>query len=772
MTLPVDDRRMTPYVTNGVITDFAFDFYVPTADSLLVVLVDASDNQFTQTYGSDYEIEGIGDETGGTVVFSTAPSSGFDVYLIGEAPLSQPTDFKNQSSYQGIRYERTFDRTVAQIQELDGRALVATNPITRNYDAQGRDIEDIGSAYVDSLYIGGQLVTPSSMAVSMPLPTGNALRLPRVNSGGTAYELGLPGAFNLPVFRDSVAAMSAIPAAELVNGMRCQTGGYYANGDGGHGTYCYDSGSTATVNGGTVINAAGGVGRWLLIVLTNYLSARQFGAKADGITNDTTAAQAFLNAAATNYTMDFCGGNYLLTSGSLSLSSVANLKIKGSGAKITEASPIGDTFTFTSCDKIEIYGFDCDGGETQAYWAANSPTTRRRFFSVVTSTRPRVHDITGTAKRCCVILDNCTRGIVYNVDHQGFLQNLSSGVVAGANDLPAIEFKGGRHNKAYACHGENLGSVVLTGFDGEGHSAWDITGKEIHDNLVYVSSGKRCRAWGSDGENVANSIVKTRGSMNIAICNTGRNTLASAFSQTGNGTSLDSVGANGQGSIMAFNTAELIGADGVTIGAQDGFYARDFVTAFNSFDQLTSTGGFAAIRGAQIQGGTYAFNQVNDTDTTIAYEISKPVGGSKTESVIFFANSAKNHNGASEMMSINDIQKSIVAFNYGDNANEFTVHARRCDSSIFASNLNVLTQRAVHFDTTEVCATNFVFGNYGTTGGASMGANGNAIGQNMQNGTSSGIGAAPAAVGLLTTVGAVGYMSVATGAAADWKQIT
>lgn len=566
---------------------------------------------------------------------------------------------------------------------------------------------------------------------------------------------------------NSLETLSGMSDGQIVS-----TKGYWVVGDGGHGRYRYDQSSVAAVDGGTVIAAFGGVGRWILVVLTNYLSVRQFGAKGNLIDNDTTPIQACLTAALANYIVDFCGGTYLVTSGSLSKAATANLKIVGNGSKIVEVAPTGDTFTFTSCDKLEIYGFDCDGGETQAYWQANSPTTRRRFIKVVTSSRPRIYNMTGEAKRGMILLDTCTRGIVYNIDHQGFLQDLSAGAVAGANDLPVIEFKGGRHNKARACHGENVGSVVLTGFDGEGHSASDITGKEIHDNLCYISSGSRCRAWGNDGENIANSIVKTRGKINVAFGNTGKNTLASAFSQTGNGTSLDSFGANGHSSIMAFNTAELVGADGVTIGAQDGFYPRDFITAFNSFDQLTNTGGFAAIRAAQIQGGCYAFNQVNDTDTTICYEISKPSGGSKTESVMFFGNTAKNHNGGSEMMSINDIQKSVVAFNYGDNVNEFTVHARRCDSSIFAANLNVLTQRAVHFDTAEVCSTNFVFGNYGTTGGTSMGANGNAIGQNMQNGTSSGIGAAPAAVGLLTTVGAVGYMSVATGAAADWKQIT
>lgn len=517
---------------------------------------------------------------------------------------------------------------------------------------------------------------------------------------------------------------------------------------------------------------AGSVSRSARSKLFDILSPRDFGADQFGISKSTAAFAAMLAVAVAGTTIDLNGGTYLLDSATLTKANTKDLKFRGNGAVIIEDAPTGDTFLFDNCKNLRFSGITFEGSETTAYWQANSPTSRRYFVNVKNSKNARVYDLITSNKRCAVLMEDCDGGLVWGVNHEGFLQNVALGAVAGANDMPVVEIKSGSHNTVRDIHGENHGSVVLLGFDTVAPTVYSVTGKEIHDNVVYESSGSRARIWGVDGENVVGNIVKTRGKQNIALGNTGSNCSGSAFVATGNGTTPDSLGANGHGSIMALNSAELVGQDGVTINAQDGYWPRDFIVAFNTFDQLTNTGGFAAIRAAQIQGGTYAFNSVNDSDTTIAYEISKPTGASKTSSVVFFGNVSKNHNGSSEMMSINDIQKSIVSCNLGDDAVEFTVHARRCDSSIFSGNLNQLAVRSVSFDTTETCSTNFIYGNYGQTGGAPMAGNGNVIGLNMPNGLSTGISATPGAVGLSTVSGGQSYLSVGTSSSADWKQAT
>lgn len=90
------------------------------------------------------------------------------------------------------------------------------------------------------------------------------------------------------------------------------TTGYYAAGDRGDGTYYYDSTDSASPdNGGTVIVAADG-GRWKL-ANTGVLSLRQFGAKGNGVADDTTAIQHWLAALTEGAAGYVAPGRYVFT---------------------------------------------------------------------------------------------------------------------------------------------------------------------------------------------------------------------------------------------------------------------------------------------------------------------------------------------------------------------------------------------------------------------------------------------------------------------------
>jgi hypothetical protein len=92
---------------------------------------------------------------------------------------------------------------------------------------------------------------------------------------------------------DTIAALKALTG--MANGAVRQVRGYYAVGDGGGGTFRYDSGSSATDNGGTIIAPDTGSGRWLRIY-SGWVDPLWFGAKGDGVTNDAAAIQAAINA--------------------------------------------------------------------------------------------------------------------------------------------------------------------------------------------------------------------------------------------------------------------------------------------------------------------------------------------------------------------------------------------------------------------------------------------------------------------------------------------
>ncbi|BAN22299.1 putative uncharacterized protein [Caballeronia insecticola] len=115
---------------------------------------------------------------------------------------------------------------------------------------------------------------------------------------------------------DSISALRGLDSTHVT---RAIVTGYYAPHDGGGGIYEYDASDKQSAdNGGTVI-VANDAARWKLCLNGDSVTARQFGLKGDGVTDDAPANRRFLTACmAQNLNAQYTDGVYLFatTSGS------------------------------------------------------------------------------------------------------------------------------------------------------------------------------------------------------------------------------------------------------------------------------------------------------------------------------------------------------------------------------------------------------------------------------------------------------------------------
>jgi len=158
-------------------------------------------------------------------------------------------------------------------------------------------------------------VAPSNLVLIAPLTatvptTGNSV----VNK--TALDAAVvAGATNAPIQTATIASLIAYTqAATLYSGQQFQVGGYYTNGDGGGGTFRYDSTDTTSAdNGGTII--VGASSRRYKLIINGPVNIKAWGARGDDSTDDTASIQAGLDFVKANGgQLYFSPGTYKTTS--------------------------------------------------------------------------------------------------------------------------------------------------------------------------------------------------------------------------------------------------------------------------------------------------------------------------------------------------------------------------------------------------------------------------------------------------------------------------
>ncbi len=205
-------------------------------------------------------------------------------------------------TYNGL----TVSSTTGTLSITNGKTLSASNTLT----FAGTDGSTLNIGTGGTLGTGAYATIANYATLANPTFTGTPAA-PTATAGTNTTQIATTAfvqtaANTRPLIVDNIATLKTITGAA---GYMVQTKGYYADGDGGGNTYYWNTSSTATEDGGSIIKAtATTTGRWLSVE-QNEVLVKRWGAKGDGSNDDT----AFLSAALT-YAINN-SKNFVLTEG-------------------------------------------------------------------------------------------------------------------------------------------------------------------------------------------------------------------------------------------------------------------------------------------------------------------------------------------------------------------------------------------------------------------------------------------------------------------------
>lgn len=329
-----------------------------------------------------------------------------------------------------------------------------------------------------------------------------------------------------------------------------QTLGYYSANGIGASLYYWDAASTTADNGVTVISPtiSDGTGRWLLIN-SGALNVTQAGAKGDGVTDDSGAIQAAINAAYTagGGVVYAPAGNYFIANTAIVLKS--NITFKGDGKYatiITTTDPGGggalNYKMFSAANgqsNIEVYGLRLVGysnGTTistygfvmdcQDFYLHDIAVTiaRRAVHVTINAARGRIekftisHTNTGAQMDYAVLMQGCTDIVVDGADITGTATSTGSvgkGIVLAISGSTAATYCAIKDSRVRGTQAYGIGVSPDFGSDIAAKDC-KITGNIVTDSDTVGSSdliahgysldwAYRCLVQGNTARNCKNS---------------------------------------------------------------------------------------------------------------------------------------------------------------------------------------------------------------------------------------------------------------------------